>query len=107
MSPPRGFRPATRRGVSRQHLGGRNRQPHREGYLGASLWDRAGGKADIPVAIAYIDEDIGRGRGDMRTPLNLSALERQGLVVSPDDGAWALTSQGVARIAEHRELSDR
>ena len=72
-----------------------------------SLWDRSGGKADIPVAIADIDEDIGRGRGDMRTPLNLSALERQGLVVSPNDGAWALTSQGVARIAEDRELSDR
>jgi hypothetical protein len=71
------------------------------------LWDRSGGRAGVPVAIADIDEDIGRGRGDMRTPLNLSALERQGLVVSPDDGAWALTSQGVARIAEDRELSDR
>ncbi len=71
-----------------------------------SLWDRAGGKADIPVAITDIDEDIGRGRADMRTPLNLSALERQGLVVSPSDGAWALTSQGVARIVEDRELSD-
>lgn len=72
-----------------------------------SLWDRSGGKADIPVAIADVDEDIGRGRGDMRTPLNLSELERQGLVVSPHDGAWALTSQGVAWIAEDRELSDR
>ncbi|MFP5361751.1 MAG: hypothetical protein ACLGI5_03355 [Thermoleophilia bacterium] len=72
-----------------------------------SLWDRSGGQADIPVAIADIDEDIGRGRDDMRTPLDLSALERQGLVTSPDDGAWALTSQGVARIAEDRELSDR
>ena len=72
-----------------------------------SLWDRSGGKAGIPVAIVDIDEDIGRGHGDMRTPLNLSALERQGLVVWPDDGACALTSQGVARIAEDRELSDR
>ncbi len=72
-----------------------------------SLWDRSGRQADIPVAIADIDEDIGRGRGDMRTPLDLSALERQGLVVSPSDGAWALTSQGVARIVEDRELSDR
>ncbi len=72
-----------------------------------SLWERSGGKADVPVAIADIDEDIGRGRGDMRTSLNLSALEREGLVVSPNDGAWALTSPGVARIAEDRELSDR
>ena len=71
------------------------------------LWDRSGGKADIPVAIADIDEDIGRGRGDMRTPLNLGALERQGLVASPKNGTWALTSQGVARIVEDRELSDR
>jgi hypothetical protein len=72
-----------------------------------SLWDRSGGKADVRVAIADIDEDIGRGRGDMRTPLNLGALEGQGLVVSPTEGAWALTSQGVARIADDRELSDR
>ena len=71
------------------------------------MWDRSGGTADIPVAIADIDEDIGRGRGDMRTPLNLDALERRGLVVSPNEGAWALTSQGVARIAEDRKLSDR
>jgi hypothetical protein len=73
----------------------------------ASLWDRSGGRADVAVAIADIDEDIGRGRGDMRTPLNLSTLERQGLVASPADGAWALTAQGVARVAEDRELSDR
>ena len=72
-----------------------------------SLWDRSGGKADVPVAIADIDEDIGRGRGDMRTPLTLGALEGQGLVVSLTDGAWALTSQGVARIADDRELSDQ
>ena len=72
-----------------------------------SLWNRSGGKAGIPVAIADIDADIGRGRGDMRTPLNLRTLERQGLVESPGDGAWALTSQGAARIAEDRELSDR
>ena len=70
------------------------------------LWDRSGGMADVPVAVADIDEDIGRGRGDMRTPLNLSALERRGLVAPANDGAWALTSQGVARVAEDRELSD-
>jgi hypothetical protein len=70
------------------------------------MWDRSGGRAGVPVAIADIDEDIGRGRGDMRTPLNLSALEQQELVVS-SGGGWALTSQGAARIAEDRELSDR
>jgi hypothetical protein len=71
-----------------------------------SLWDRSGGRAGVPVAIADIDEDIGRGRGDMRTPLNLGALESQGLVASSDGGAWSLTSRGVAHIAEDRALSD-
>lgn len=76
-------------------------------HLLRALWNRTGGKADVPVTIAGIDEDIGRGRGDMRTPLNLQALEEQGLVTPADDGAWALTPEGVARIAEDRELSDR
>jgi hypothetical protein len=76
-------------------------------HVRRSLWDRSGGHADVPVAIADIDEDIGRGRGDMRTPLNLGALEQQGLVVSCTGGAWALTAQGVSEIAEDRRLSDR
>lgn len=72
-----------------------------------SLWERSGGTAGVAVAIADIDEDIGRGRGDMRTPLNLHALQQRGLVASPEDGTSALTPLGVAWIAEDRELSDR
>jgi hypothetical protein len=75
-------------------------------HVRRSLWDRSGGKAGVPVAIADIDEDIGRGRGDMRTPLNLAALEQQGLVEPCAADAWALTSQGVAQIAEDRQLAD-
>ncbi len=37
-----------------------------------ALSDLAGGEAGVPVAVAAIDEAIGRGRGDMRTPLNLA-----------------------------------
>jgi len=54
-----------------------------------------------------IDEAIGRGRGDMRTPLNLESLREQGLVMSLPDGTWALTPQGIAWLEQDRELSDR
>jgi hypothetical protein len=72
-----------------------------------SLWQRSGGRSAIAVAVADIDEDIGRGRGDMRTPLNLRSLEEQGFVVALEDGTWALTPEGVAWIVQDRELSDR
>ena len=70
-----------------------------------ALWNLSGGAADIAVAVADIDEAIGRGRGDMRTPLNLQSLEQDGLVVAPADGSWALTAQGVAWIVQDRRLS--
>jgi hypothetical protein len=72
-----------------------------------ALWQRSGGQPGVAVAVAGIDEDIGRGRRDMRTPLNLQSLEEQGLVAAAGDGAWALTPEGVAWIAQDRELSDR
>jgi hypothetical protein len=59
------------------------------------------------VALADLDAAIGRGRGDMRTPLNLQALAGQGHVAELAGGGWALTPEGAAWIVADRELSDR
>jgi hypothetical protein len=72
-----------------------------------ALWELSGGASGVAVQVAAIDEAIGRGRGDMRTPLNLASLAAEGDVVALADGAWGLTPDGVARVAEDRELSDR
>jgi hypothetical protein len=72
-----------------------------------ALWNLSGGKPDVAVNVADVDEAIGRGHRDMRTPLNLQSLAEQGLVAPADAGSWALTPQGVASIAQDRELSDR
>ena len=71
------------------------------------LWERSSGAAGVGVAVADIDAAIGRGHGDMRTPLNLASLADDGRAVRLDDGVWALTAQGVAWIRADRELSDR
>lgn len=65
--------------------------------------------ADVQAGatVAALDEAIGRGRGDMRTPLNLQTLADDGRVVRRDDGAWALTSEGLEWLREDAELSDR
>jgi hypothetical protein len=76
-------------------------------HLMTALWELSGGQADAPVAVAAVDEAIGRGRGDMRTTLNLASLAADGIVAELGDGTWALTAEGVARIAEDRELSGR
>jgi hypothetical protein len=57
--------------------------------------------------VADIEEAIGRGPRDMRTPLNLRSLADDGLAVRLPDGVWALTPEGVAWVEEDRELSDR
>jgi hypothetical protein len=72
-----------------------------------ALWRGSGGQPNVGVTVADIEEAIGRGRGDMRTPLNLQSLADDGLAVRLTDGVWALTPQGVARREEDRELSDR
>ena len=56
--------------------------------------------------MADIDEAIGRGYGDMRTPLNLQSLGDESLAVRLPDGTWALTRQGIAWLKQDRELSD-
>ena len=65
------------------------------------------GDPAVGVPVGAIDTAIGRGRGDMRTPLNLQSLSDEGLVVPHPDGSWGLTPQGVAWLEQDRELSDR
>ena len=72
-----------------------------------ALWDLSGHEAAVAVEIDEIDNAIGRGRRDMRTPLNLRSLGEEGLVAALGDGRWALTPQGIAWIVQDRELSDR
>ena len=62
-----------------------------------ALWSLSGGD---------IDEAIGRGYDDMRTPLNLQSLRDQALAVRLPDGTWALTPPGIAWLNQDRELSD-
>lgn len=69
-----------------------------------ALWDLSGGKAGAGVAVADIDEAIGRGHGDMRTPLNLGSLRDDGRATELGDGRWALTQPGVDRLREDRAL---
>lgn len=76
-------------------------------HVMTALWDLSGAQPGTPVAVAAIDEAIGRGRRDMRTPLNLASLAGDGIAVSVGPDEWALTPAGIAAIAEDRELSDR
>lgn len=71
-----------------------------------ALWDLSRGHPAVGVPVADIDEAIGRGRNDMRTPLNLQSLSDDGLVVRLPDGSWALTPPGIAWLEQDRELSD-
>jgi hypothetical protein len=66
-------------------------------HVSTALWDLSGGTAGAGVAVADIDQAIGRGRDDMRTPLNLQSLATEGLVEQQADGTWALTAEGVQR----------
>jgi hypothetical protein len=72
-----------------------------------ALWRLSGGVPDVGVPVAAIDDAIGRGHGDMRTPLNLQSLAADHRAVELPDGGWALTEQGVAWLEQDRELSDR
>jgi hypothetical protein len=76
-------------------------------HILTALAELAGGQAGAGVAIAAVDEAIGRHRDDMRTPLNLADLAADGRAARLDDGTWALTPAGVDWIAQDRELSDR
>jgi len=72
-----------------------------------ALWRLSSGDPDVGVSVVEIDEAIGRGHDDMRTPLNLQSLRDESLAVRLPEGAWALTPQGIAWLKQDRELSDR
>ncbi|HWH95263.1 MAG TPA: hypothetical protein VNT03_15490 [Baekduia sp.] len=72
-----------------------------------ALAELAGGEPGVPVTVAAIDEAIGRGRGDMRTALNLSSLAAEGLAETRADGTWSLTVAGAARHREDEDYAGR
>ena len=74
-------------------------------HLMTALADAAHAQVGVGVPVAVLDEAIGRGRADMRTPLNLASLEEQGLVRQIEPGTWALTEAGIQRLREDEELS--
>ncbi len=76
-------------------------------HIMSALWRLSGGASGVGVPLAEIELAIGRGRGDMRTPLNLQSLADVGRVVELPDGTWALTPDGVDWLEQDRELSDR
>jgi hypothetical protein len=76
-------------------------------YLMTALADASHAQAGVGVPVAMLDEAIGRGRRDMRTPLNLESLQADGLVRQLEDGTWALTDAGIQRLREDEELSNR
>jgi len=71
-----------------------------------ALADAAHAQVGVGVSVAVLDEAIGRGRGDMRTPLNLKSLQADGLVREGEPGMWALTEAGIQWLREDEELSD-
>jgi hypothetical protein len=72
-----------------------------------ALAELAGGAVGVPVDVAAVDEAIGRGRGDMRTPLNLASLAAEGLVEPGEGDTWTLTAAGAARHREDEDYAGR
>jgi hypothetical protein len=71
-----------------------------------ALWRLSRGESGVGVSVAEIDEAIGRGHDDMRTPLNLQSLSDESLAVRLPNGTWALTPHGISWLQQDRELSD-
>jgi hypothetical protein len=69
-----------------------------------ALWRLSAGKPDVGVPVAAVDDAIGRGHGDMRTPLNLQSLSDDGRAARLADGSWALTPHGIAWLEQDRAL---
>jgi hypothetical protein len=72
-----------------------------------ALAELADGKPGVPVTVAALDEAIGRGRDDMRTPLNLASLAAEGLAEAGADGTWSLTAAGAERHREDEDYAGR
>jgi hypothetical protein len=73
-------------------------------HLLTALADASHAQAGVGVAVDALDEAIGRGHGDMRTPLNLASLKAEGLIEEAAPGTWALTQAGIARLREDQDL---
>jgi hypothetical protein len=71
-------------------------------HLRDALWQRSNGVAGVGVNVEDLDKAIGRGHGDMRTPLNLQSLSDEGHAAQAPDGTWSLTPEGVAWIKADR-----
>ena len=76
-------------------------------HLLNALWSLSNGKPDVGVSVSDLDQAIGRGHGDMRTPLNLQSLSDDGRAAQQPDGTWALTAQGVEWLKDDQDLSRR
>ena len=76
-------------------------------HLMNALADASHARPGVGVPVAVLDDAIGRGRADMRTPLNLASLEAEGLVQQLEPGSWALTEAGIDWLREDERLSDR
>jgi hypothetical protein len=72
-----------------------------------ALAELAGGEPAVPVTLTALDDAIGRSRADMRTPLNLTALASDGLVLANPDGTWSLTPEGAQRHREDEDYAGR
>jgi hypothetical protein len=72
-----------------------------------ALAELAGETAGTPVAVTAIDERIGRGRADMRTPLNLTSLAADGLAEQVDASHWTPTAAGIARHRDDEDYASR
>jgi hypothetical protein len=72
-----------------------------------ALAELAGDTPGVPVTVTAIDEAIGRGRADMRTPLNLASLAADGLAEQHADGRWSLTPAGATRHREDEDYAGR
>ena len=71
-------------------------------HLRDALWRLSNGVAGAGVKVEDLDQAIGRGHGDMRTPLNLQSLSDEGHAAQGLDGTWSLTAEGVAWIKADR-----
>jgi hypothetical protein len=76
-------------------------------HVMTALADAAHAEVGVGVAVAVLDQAIGRSVGDLRTVLNLQSLQADGLVQETAPGTWALTDAGLRRMREDHELSDR
>jgi hypothetical protein len=74
-------------------------------HLLTALADAAHAQVGVGVPVAVLDDAIGRGRADMRTPLNLASLQDEGLVRQAEPGTWALTEAGIEWLRADEELS--